>query len=461
MKNILTLTVLLLLIFASSCKKNTILSKENLSFSVDTVLFDTVFTTIGSTTKRLKFYNKNTLPILVEEIELMGGSNSPFNINVDGVSGDSFEAVTLKSDDSVFVFVEVTLSVNNGILPLVIEDSIRFKTNGKNQYVKLVVWGQDAYFHVNEIVSDNEPWMNDKPHVIYGIAGVGFPGVDSNLTLTIPAGTEVFGHKNSYLYVYKSTLVINGSYENEVLFKHDRFESYYDDQAGQWGGIILTQSKNSVINYAKIENAAIGLRVDTTGGPQTLLLQNTIIQNSQFYNLFLNAGPIVTVENSVFGDAGIISVYLFAGGEAKFKHCNMVNYWKGSRGGPSFAIKDYFEVENTIYIRPFLNTSFDNCIMYGNVENELVVDTIATSPAPFDVVFRNCLSKREEVYNYTNFTNMIWNQDPLFTDVFTFDFHLMDASPLFGAGNNLTGLTTDITGSARNVSTPTIGAYEN
>ncbi len=461
MKNILTIAGLLLLFFTVSCKKNKIYSKENLSFSADTVLFDTVFTTVGSTTKRLKFYNKNTLPILVEEIELMGGSNSPFNINVDGVAGENFKEINLSSGDSIFVFVEVTLSVNSGTLPMVVEDSIRFKTNGKNQYVKLVVWGQDAYFHVNEIVSDNEPWMNDKPHVIYGIAGVGFPGVDSNLTLTIPAGTQIYSHKNSYLYVYKSNLVVNGTFENEVVFKHDRLESYYAEQAGQWGGIILTQSNNSFINYAIIENAAIGLRVDTTSGNQTLLLQNTIIKNSQFYNLFLNAGPIVTVENSVFGDAGIISVYLFAGGQANFKHCNMVNYWKGSRGGPSFAIKDYFEVGEITYVRSFLNTTFDNCIMYGNVENELVVDTLANSPYPFDVVFRNCLSKREEIYDYSNYTNMIWNQDPLFEDAFIYDFHLKDGSPLNNAGNALTGIAVDIEGNARNTSTPDIGAYEN
>ncbi|MBL7897913.1 MAG: hypothetical protein JNJ99_05210, partial [Crocinitomicaceae bacterium] len=56
-----------------ACKKDTIFSKDHLDFSTDTVLFDTIFTTVGSTTKRFKIYNNNNTKILVEEIELMGG----------------------------------------------------------------------------------------------------------------------------------------------------------------------------------------------------------------------------------------------------------------------------------------------------------------------------------------------------------------------------------------------------
>ena len=93
-------------------------------------------------------------------------------------------------------------------------------TNGLNQYVHLDVWGQDAYFHANTVVSGT--WLNDKPHVIYGIAAVGYPGIDSNLNLTIPQGTDVFCHKNSTLLVYKSSLDIQGQLNDEVTFQGDR-----------------------------------------------------------------------------------------------------------------------------------------------------------------------------------------------------------------------------------------------
>ena len=463
MKYLSILGLFLIVGFANSCKKPIVYSKDNISFSSDTVIFDTVFTTVGSTSKRLKIYNTNNLPLKVEEIELMGGDNSPFNLNLDGVSGNDFTNVDLPRNDSLFMFVEVTLSVNNGTLPLVVEDSIRFKTNGKNQYVKLVVWGQDAYFHVNEIVSDNEPWLNDKPHVIYGLAAVGFPGIDSNLTLNIPAGTQIYAHKRSYLYVYKSEVHINGTLGNEVVFQHDRLEAFYDNNPGQWGGIWFSQALNSTIDYAIVRNAEIGLRVDTTMGNLTLDVKNTFVDNSQFYNLFLNSGSISEFENSIFGKAGIISAYFFAGGEARFKHCNFVNYWLGSRGGPALAIKNYYEVDNIIYVRPVLNTSFDNCVAYGNGANEIVVDTLAASPATFDAVFRNCVMLREEdeIYDYANFIDVIWRQDPLFTDKSVNDYTFLEGSSLNNAGNILTGVTTDIAGNTRSSTSPDIGAFEN
>ena len=140
MKNLIYLLIFTVLsVLSFSCKKPFNYSNKNLSFSIDILLFDTVFTTIGSTTKRFKIYNTDKTVINIEEMELMGGSNSPFRINIDGTSGLIFKDVELLEGDSLFAFVEVTLAVNNVLNPLVISDSIRFKTNGKNQYVNFFV----------------------------------------------------------------------------------------------------------------------------------------------------------------------------------------------------------------------------------------------------------------------------------------------------------------------------------
>ena len=455
MKKILLIFVLAALGLVS-CKKDGSFTKNHLDFSADTILFDTIFTTVGSTTKRLKIYNNNNRAINIESIELMGGSNSPFRINVDGIAGTYLTEVEIPAGDSLFCFVEVTLQVNNASNPLVISDSIRFRTNGVDQFVNLDVWGQDAYFHADTLVAGL--WQNDKPHVLYGTVAVGFPGLDSNTSLTIPAGTQVFCHKGSQLIVYKGSIDIQGSYENEVVFQGDRLESFYDDVSGQWWGIRLIEANYSTINYAIIKNGSVGLSVDSTQAPQTLLLQNSIIANHDFFSMSVNAGANVDVQNCFFGDAGIYSVFLFAGGEYHFNHCDFINYWKGSRSGPALAIKNYFEVENTTYVRNIVNSEILNSVASGSIDKEFEVDSLPFGV--FDMQFDYNYFKRDEAYSYSGYTNIIWSGDPGFVDVNARDFHLLESSILRGKADAIapTPLFTDLEGVMR--SDADLGCYE-
>ncbi|MDP4586890.1 MAG: hypothetical protein NWS86_01825, partial [Flavobacteriales bacterium] len=86
------LPLIVLVAFFSSCKKDEVTTDPNalLNFSADTVLFDTVFSTIGSTTQLLKVYNQNDQAISISNIQLEGGNNSMYRINVDGTPGVSF-----------------------------------------------------------------------------------------------------------------------------------------------------------------------------------------------------------------------------------------------------------------------------------------------------------------------------------------------------------------------------------
>lgn len=448
----------LLVILISSCKKKNQFTQDHLDFSVDTLLFDTVFTTVGSTTKRFKIYNYNNQAINIEQIQLMGGTNSPFRINVDGIPSDYLENIEIPANDSLFVFVEVTLQVNNATNPLVISDSIRFLTNGLNQYVNLDVWGQDAYFHVNELVQGT--WANDKPHVIYGLAAVGYPGLDSNLNLVIPAGTEVYCHKDAQLVVYKSSLDIQGTFGNEVVFQGDRLESFYDDVPGQWYGIHFVESSTSTIDYAIVKNGSVGIQVDSTQSPLTLTITNTIVDNNDFFGLNINAGANVIAENSLFGSAGLCSAYLFAGGEYHFTHCNFVNYWTGSRGGPALAIQNYFENNGVTYVRNVVNSEFNNCLIWGNIDKEFEVDTLQFGT--FDVVYGYNAIRRNEIYTDAAYVNTIWDSTsnwPLFVDYQGVDYHLSANSPVKGIIGVPSILSNDIETNPRS-NPPTLGCYE-
>ncbi|MFM7300260.1 MAG: hypothetical protein ACKO1R_03870, partial [Crocinitomicaceae bacterium] len=87
-KLFLSIIIIIALYFTNTgCSKKNFFSKNNLTFSVDTLVFDTVFTTIGSTTKSFKIYNPESKTVQIDEVELMGGENSPFRMNLDGLIG--------------------------------------------------------------------------------------------------------------------------------------------------------------------------------------------------------------------------------------------------------------------------------------------------------------------------------------------------------------------------------------
>ena len=444
-----------------SCKKNNLLSKKNLEFSVDTLVFDTVFTTIGSTTKQFKIYNKESKTVQIDQIELMGGQNSPFRMNVDGNMGTSLSNIRIESKDSLFVFVEVTLDINSQTLPMIVEDSIRFRTNGKDQYVKLAVWGQDMYFHYSnfqaEIFDFNEGiWPNDKPHVIYGAAIV-----DSAKTLTIQAGTQVHLHKNSVFYVYKSTLNIVGVPGNEVVFQGDRLEQDYQEVAGQYYGIYFREALPSTIDYAIIKNGTSGVHLyseDASNTGYTLTMTNTIIQNQARYGVFIYSGAKVKAENCIISKNGTHALLVLEGGDFNFNHCDLLGY--GSSQNPAVGISNYFTNYQTATtnVGSINEGVLYNCILSGNLSTELAIDTIQLSGVNLNFDFKNCLIKSEIVQTDAFYQSILWNENPLFTDPTIYDFSFSQSSILNGNGFT-TSVSTDIFGNARS-NPPDIGAIE-
>jgi hypothetical protein len=356
----------------SSCGKHVILSKNNLSFSKDTVVFDTVFTTIGSTTQQFKIYNKDSKTIRIDEIELMGGTSSKFSMNVDGLQGTKIKDIYIEGGDSLFVFVEVTLDPNGTNLPLIIEDSIRFKSNDKNQYVKLAAWGQDAYFHYKDL---NEGiWPNDKPHVVYGYAAI-----DSAKTLNIQAGTQIYMHKNAILYVYKSTLNIQGTLGNEVIIQGDRLEQDYQNVAGQFYGIYFQQARPSSIDYAIIKNGTSGVHLydeDPTNTAYTLTMTNTIIKNQARYGVFIFAGAKVKAENCIVAKNGTHALFVLQGGDFNFNHCDLLGY--GSSTNPAVGISNYYNdyTAGQTNVSSIEEGKLYNCVVTGNLTTEFAIDTI-------------------------------------------------------------------------------------
>ncbi|MDR2848246.1 MAG: hypothetical protein LBV39_03985, partial [Bacteroidales bacterium] len=163
------LTYCLLIVGVTACSKYGVSSDPSfrLNFSVDTVRFDTVFTTYGSATHRLMVYNPQKQAVRTR-ISHIGGAMSAFRLNVDGksLSGEACE-VEIAGRDSMYVFVEVTVNPQNSELPVWILDSIMFETNTNLQHVYLEAFGQDVVIYRNDTIQGGV-WQGSKPYLIEG-----------------------------------------------------------------------------------------------------------------------------------------------------------------------------------------------------------------------------------------------------------------------------------------------------
>lgn len=468
----------ILLIFA--CRKDPLTTdpSDKLKFSRDTVIFDTVFTTIGSTTKRLLIYNPSDKRVNISSISLAGGSASKFRINVDGIPGILHKDIEIQGKDSMYVFVEVTLDASGQNNPLIVTDSIIFVTNGNMQDVDLVAWGQDANFyypdHYNasigsySIVNCNDIWQNDKPYVIYGLAVV-----DSACSLDIMEGVNVYFHKNSGMLIYRDgTLRVNGKQGNPVTMQGDRLEAFYKDVPGQWDRLWFSPGcKDNVIDYAIIKNGNVGVHADTVANSNpTVTINNTRIYQMAGASI-LSQGAHIKAENSVFGNAGQFCAALVLGGDYEFRHCTFGNYYQyGNRQTPSILLNNYYEdVNGNTQLRDLTNAYFGNCIILGNLENEIGFDNV--DGAAFNYLFESSLLRIDPAVNTSNgdhFYNIVKTTvDTSFVDQFNNDFHLDESSPAINAGSysvitnapNPSSLYNDMDGNGRKL-TPDMGAYE-
>jgi hypothetical protein len=456
-----------------SCKKDKILldSSAKLDFSQDSILFDTIFTSIGSTTKYFKVYNNNNQPVVISSIRLGGGNNSPFRFNADGLYGKEVYDIEIGARDSVFLFVEVTVDPNQSNSPLVIRDSLVFELNGNVQDVDLEAWGQDAYFHLpdNKIVFSNggalyygiEPcsatWTNDKPHVVYG-----YRVVDSTCILTINPGTRVYFHNNAGIWVYRyGTIKVNGTFTDPVNFQGDRLESDYADVPGQWDRIWINEgSTQNEINFAIIKNGFIGIQhevLSNINDPMKLKISNTIIQNMSGWGLYTVHGKIDGFNNAIV-NCGKNIMAILLGGSFRFRHCTFANFYtQADRTDPILYLNNHDEVNGAI---PLDSAYFGNCIFEGSKNEEIALDSVAGG---FNFKFEGCMLKTEINVGGSRFVYCLKNKPLVFTNPSLYDFNLELGSWALDNGipNIGTQLPLDLNNNSRTSDNgPDIGAYE-
>ena len=454
------LLVLSLLLLLNSCRKDSFITspEARIGLSIDTLKFDTVFVSAGSTFRTLIIKNENDQQLRLSSLKLMGGSGSVYKMNVDGTPGTQFSNLEIAANDSLFVFVQVNVNPNAVNLPFVLRDSIQVEYNGNTKKVQLEAWGRNAHFYRDRVISSNETWNNDLPYVILGSLVI-----PDGQSLTINKGCRIYVHADAPLIV-DGTLIVNGEKDttDRVYFQGDRLDERYKNYPASWPGLFfLSNAKDNVLNYAVIKNAyqAIGMQGPAINSNPKLTLNETVIDNAY------DAG-VIAINSSLRARNCLISncgknLYLVQGGTYQFTHCTVVTY-----ANRFIEHKEpVLTLSNTANsITNSLDAVFRNCIFWG--ENGVVTDEVLVQKSgsgSFNVNFDYNLWKVETPPANSTITQAINNQTPLFDSINTsdnyYDFRLKTGSPALNKGVNA-GILTDLDGKPRPVGLPDLGSFE-
>ncbi len=453
------LIISLLFVFFS-CRKDSFITSGDarVTISADTLKYDTVFVTAGSTYRSFTIINDNNQKLRLSSIKLMGGTSSVYKINVDGTPGTQFTNLELEPNDSLYVFAQVNVNPGAASLPFILRDSIEVSYNGKTRLVQLEAWGQNAHFFRDKIVSVNETWNNDLPYVILGSLQV-----NNNTTLTINKGCRIYVHADAPIVV-NGTLQVNGLKDtiDRVYFRGDRMDDPYKDYPASWPGIFFqTSSKDNVLNYAVIKNAyqAIGIQDPSTNPNPKLTLNECVIDNAYDAGI-VSLNSSIRARNCLITNCGK-NLLLAKGGDYQFTHCTVVTY----------ANRFIDHKDPVLTLTNFANSSsadltavFRNCIFWG--ENGLVNDEVVVlknGVAAFNVNFDHNLWKVQTTPANIISNQIINNLAPQFDSISTsdnyYDFRLKATSPAINKGVNTTILT-DLDGNSRAIGLPDLGCFE-
>lgn len=438
-----------------SCQKESFTTDaaSRLSLLADTLHFDTVFSSAGSTVRSFKIFNNNSKGIRIQSIRMGGGAASPFSLNVNGEPGAVVSGVEVPAGDSAYVFVSVNVDPSAAAQPFVVADSVEINYNGNREVVQLQAYGQNARFINRRTITAHETWNNDLPYVVLGELRVA-----AGATLTIEQGTRIFVH-NTAPIIIAGTLVVQGAADsaNRVYFSGSRLDEPYRNHPGSWPGIrFAAGSRRNRVAFAQIKNAYGGIVLERAA---QLNLSETIIEGA-FDAGISGQDASLTASNVLISNCskGVV----MAGGQYAFDHCTIVGYNTRYllRKEPLVQAGNVVSVNGAPVGVP-LSLVFRNCIIWGAALE--LSDEVLLLPQPglaFSAQFDHVLWKVSAVPTAATATN-VFDEDPQFrsTENGSFDFRLQSTSPAIDKGK-ASSIDKDLDGEQRPNGLPDLGAYE-
>lgn len=435
LRNILFIAAAIFITAVSSCVSDDISTSpsDTLSFSNDTVNFGTIFTDLNTPTARLLVYNRNKKGVNISSIRFRN-PDTPFKLNVDGVSGETFKDVEIRGNDSIYIFMECFIDADDSFEPFRVADQLEFVTNGVTQEVEVEAWAWNVT-RLNSLSIDKDMTLTaERPYVIFDTLRV-----QPEATLSIEPGTWLLFHDKAALEV-RGTLLATGAVDNEIRMSGDRLDDIlpdvaYDQLAGQWGGVFIgAESFGNRLEYVNMRSTEAGLRIDSCGdiSKNKLTLVNSWLHNSQS-NVLSSEYAAVDAYGCCFSEAAG-SVVRLIGGKHNFVQCTIANsYLFASLFEPNLYLGHCLPGDAEENAMPLMTANFENGIVWGQIGDPLYPGDLLDS----NVFMRYMLFKANGTDD-ENFIECVWNEDPLFYTVredYYFNYRLQPESPALGKGN--------------------------
>ena len=406
-------------------------SSDVLTFSRDTVDFDTVFTDVGTPTARLIVSNRAKKGINISSIKFRN-TDTWFRFNVDGVSGTEFHDVDIRGRDSIYVFIECFIPETQDASPGLVEDELEFITNGVTQTVRVEAYGQNVTRLRNVRLSSDTRFTADRPYVIFDSLTV-----EKGVRLTIDPGVQMLFHDGASLVVEGSIEAL-GEAGKMIAMRGDRIDNVlpdvpYDILTGQWEGVrIAPESFDNRMEYVDMRSTVNGLQVDSCGDMSRtkLTLLNSWLHNSKG-KVLSSVHAKIDAYGCCFSEAKKAVVSL-TGGEHEFLQCTFANNHLFGIDGPILELLHVLPDDLEENGQPLMKARFANSIIYG-MSNNLNTGDLSGSDVYFNYVSLGVAGSDDD-----NFTNCLWETDPLFRTVredYIFNYRLQEDSPVKAAGD--------------------------
>lgn len=399
-----------------------------LSFSTDTVRFDTLLASVPSATKTLIVYNRADEGLRIITIGLEKGADSPFRVNIDGQdlsrTADNMAAdFDVRRRDSIIVRIEVTMPTHDEDTVFSATDRLLFTLeSGIRQTATIVAYGMNADFQHGWVITKDTTLTPRRPIVIYDSLVVA-----KDVTLTLEAGTQLLFHEGAGIDV-RGRLVAHGTLEQPVVLRGDRTDHIfdyltYDRLPSRWQGMRLyPESADNQLDYLDLHSGCYGILCDSAlADTLKLRLTNCRIHNIGGDGLRVKAARVEAVNTEISNTLG--HCVSLIGGTSQFTHCTVAQFYPfDANRGDALRLTNRGE-DDTYY--PVHAARFVSCVFTGYAEDVIMGSWFENQDYEANYYFQNCFLATEVTEDPARFVNITYD-DPKSETYSYRNFRLVD-----------------------------------